>query len=79
MGRSGCEMCLKISKKRLKNVKNRPFWPKKRPEKGFNRVTWKYFWLSKQDVTRNGHFGVKRAKYRSKEAKISKKRQKSVN
>ena len=61
----------------LKNVKNRPFWSKNVPEKGFNRVSWDYLWLPKQDVSGNGHIWVKRAINRSQEAKISKKRQKS--
>ena len=63
----------------LKNVKNRPFWSKNGPEKGFNRGTSNYLWLPKQDVSGNGHIWVKRANNRSQEAKISKKRQKSVN
>ena len=46
----------------LKNVKNRPFWRKNRPEEGLNRVTQNYFWLTQQDVTRNSHFGVKKGK-----------------
>ena len=54
----------------LKNVKNRPFWSKNGPEKGFNWVSWNYLWLPKQDVSGNGHIWVKRANNRSQEAKI---------
>ena len=49
----------------LKNVKNGPFWYKNGPEKGFNRVTWNYLWLPKQDVSGNGDIWVKRGNNRS--------------
>ena len=53
----------------MKNVKNRPFWPENRPEKGFKRVTWNYLWLPKEDLTRNGHFWGKKGKILFKRGK----------